>query len=122
MEKKSWIEIVELDYGGICEYFAKRYMKEFGERKFSKILNKVNDSGKVKKLIDISSSKGIKPNYIDFMQTILSIPYFMVSNSKTKSIAGIIAIQRWNLEVNSVRNLATRDELKMTVLKLIREA
>lgn len=89
-----------------AEELKESYKEEFGLRKFNKVVDVVNNSRKIDKLMGLSLAKRAIPDHMDFVDTLHAIPFFMFSvKVSTKALGGILAIERWNEECNKRLNL-----------------
>ncbi len=115
-------QLQSFNYDEILEYFVSAYIREFGERKFKTILDKIMTSNKISGLISTAKYKGIAPGSKDFLYSLNEIPYFILSRGQTQAVAALIALQRWNDEVNSQQFLLTEAGLRLRALNIIEES
>lgn len=111
-----------LEYEEIIDLFISSYIKEFGELKFKTILDKVMTSNKVSGLISTARYKGVPPGYNDILYCLNEIPYFIFSRGQTQAVAALIALERWNDEVNSNQFLLDQSGLKLRAIKILEES
>ena len=111
-----------LDYEEILEYVISYYIREFGERKFKTILDKVMTSNKISGLISTAKYKAVPPGSKDFLYCLNEIPYFIFSSGQTQAVAALIALQRWNEEVNSQQFLLNLEGLQLRAINIIEES
>lgn len=97
------------------------FKKEFGERKYRKIENKIFNSKKVSTLIQISKDRFVVPNQNDYVPMLHEIPYFIFANRDVIAAGAILAMERWNLECNKPLQLATDFELNMILQGIFNE-
>ena len=116
------IQLQSMDYIEILEYFTDSYIKEFGERKFRTILEKIMTSDKISGLISTVKYKGIPPGSKDFLYCLNEIPYFIFSRGQTQAIAALLALERWNEEVNSQQYLLTDEGLKLRAINILKDS
>lgn len=114
--------IENLGYEELIEFYATSYMREFGERKFRTVVEKVMTSNKISGLISTSRFKGVAPNHKDFLYCLNEIPYFIFSRGQTQALGALIALQRWNEEVNSQLRLRYENDLRLIALSIINES
>ena len=95
------------NFNAEVEKFISFYIKSYGEEKFNAIKNKIDNSNKVKKFLGKSSSDKIILLRDDFVFTINEIPYFIFSHPKTSTMGAILALRKWNDEINSQLFLAS---------------
>jgi len=115
-------QIRHLDYQGIVEYVITSYIREFGERKFATILEKIMTSNKISGLISTAKFKGVPPGSKDILYCLNEIPYFIFSRGQTQAAAALIALQRWNEEVNSYQFLLDEDGLRLRAINILEES
>ncbi len=111
-----------MNYDEILEYVISAYIREFGERKFKTVLKKIMTSNKISRLISTAKYKNIPPGSKDFLYCLNEIPYFIFSRGQTQAVAALIALQKWNEEVNSQQCLLTKEELKLRAMNIIDES
>lgn len=66
----SLVDMTESDYGDRLYEFLDINLKHFGEEKFLKIYNKIQESNKISDLIRVSHQKKIAPNKNDFLYSL----------------------------------------------------
>jgi ATP-dependent Lon protease len=108
-------------YDEILEYIIVAYTREFGERKFKTVLDKIMTSNKISGLISTLKNKGVPPGSKDFLYCLNEIPYFIFSRGQTQAVAALIALQRWNQEVNSKQYLLSEDGLRLRAVNILKE-
>lgn len=111
-----------MSYEEILEYMITAYIREFGERKYKNIHFRVMTSKKISKLLDVSKSKNVGPNHKDFLYCINEIPYFIFSRGQTQAIAALLALERWNEEVNSQQYLLPKEGLRLRAIHILEES
>jgi hypothetical protein len=97
------------------------FKKEFGERKYRKVENKIFNSNKVSNLIKISKERFVVPNQNDYIPMLHEIPFFIFANRDVIAAGAILALERWNLECNSDLQLASDFELKIILQGIFNE-
>ncbi len=115
-------QLYSLDYDEILEYFVTAYIREFGERKFKTVLDKIMTSNKISGLISTAKYKGVAPGSKDFLYCLNEIPFFIFSRGQTQAVGALIALQRWNEEVNSQQFLLTDEGLKLRAVNILEES
>ena len=115
-------QLHSLDYDEILEYFVTAYIREFGERKFKTVLDKIMTSNKISGLISTAKYKGVAPGSKDFLYCLNEIPFFIFSRGQTQAVGALIALQRWNEEVNSQQFLLTDEGLKLRAVNILEES
>ena len=116
------MQINSLDYEELVKFFISLYVKEFGERKFNTIYQKVMTSDKISGLISTSRFKSMPPGSNNFLYCLNEIPYFIFSRGQTQAVAGLIALERWNIEVNSDLFLVSDEGLRVRALGILEES
>ena len=102
-------------------YVEKFYLRKHGRDKYEKILQKVAESDKVKKLFDLSYHQRLSINYIDFGETLNSIFWFMFQSNETQAVAVLAMARNWNVKVNSHLQLKSNMELRNDALKIFKK-
>lgn len=82
------------------EIFKENYIREYGERKYRKVLSKIHSSKKIGNLIHLSQIKQISPNKSDFLYSVKEIPFFMFSKADTLAIGAVLALELWHNTLN----------------------
>ena len=80
--------------------FITEFSREFGERSFNSINNKIANSNKISNLIQASRTKRLPPLSGDIVPNVMGIPSFMFSNKIKVTLASFLAFERWNKECN----------------------
>jgi len=111
-----------MSYDEILEYVISAYIREFGERKFKTVLDKIMTSNKISGLISTAKYKRVPPGSKDFLYYLNEIPYFIFSRGQTQAVAALIALQRWNEEVNSQQYLLSEDSLRLRAVNILEES
>ena len=111
-----------MSYDEILEYVISAYIREFGERKFKIVLDKIMTSNKISGLISTAKYKGVPPGSKDFLYSLNEIPYFIFSRGQTQALAALIALQRWNEEVNSQQFLLSDEGLRLRAINILEES
>lgn len=103
---------MEENFNEFIESYLIEYKKSFGEIKFNKILEKVQNSEKIKRLIihTLVNRLTITPTVI--LATLNELPYFMFSKAETLATGAILVLIWWVTEVNETIYIATDEELK----------
>ncbi len=111
-----------MEYSEILEYVISAYIREFGDSKFKTVLDKVMTSNKISGLISTVKYKEVAPGSKDFLYCLNEIPYFIFSRGQTQALAALIALQRWNEEVNSQQFLLNDEGLRLRAVNIIEES
>lgn len=111
-----------MSYDEILEYVISAYIREFGERKFKTVLDKIMTSNKISGLISTAKYKGVPPGSKDILYSLNEIPYFIFSRGQTQALAALIALQRWNDEVNSQQYLLSEEGLRLRAVNILEES
>jgi hypothetical protein len=110
-----------LTYEEIQILFTKTYVNDLGEAKYIKIAEKILTSNKMSNLLSRSRYQNIAVAPKDLLHTINSIPYFMFTSNRNQALAGLLALQRWNNDVNIGFTLANEETLKRMAIEIIKE-
>ena len=110
-----------VSYYELLDYCFNDYKTEFGERKFTKIDYKIKTSSRIGKLINNLNKVGAGPGSDDLIYSINEIIYFTFAKGQTQVVACLLALERWNTEVNIPNDMKYLSyfELKDRVLKII---
>lgn len=111
-----------MSYDEIIEHVVSMYIREFGDRKFRRILDKIMTSNKISGLIRTVKNKGVPPGSKDFLYCLNEIPFFIFSSGQTQATASLIALQRWNQEVNANQCLLSEEGLKLRAVNILEES
>ena len=111
-----------MSYDEILDYVISEYIREFGERKFKTVLNKIMTSNKISGLISTVKYKGVSPGSMDFLYCLNGILYFVFSRGQTRAVAALIALQRWNEEVNFQQYLLSEEGLRLRAVNILEES
>ena len=82
------------------EIFRENYIREYGERKYRKVLSKIHSSKKIGNLIHQSQIKQLSPNKNDFLYCLNEVPFFMFSKADTLAIGAVLALELWHNTLN----------------------
>lgn len=109
-------------YKEILNNYISDYVREFGQRKFKKICDKITQSSKLSGFNNVTIQKGHAPNHMDIYYVVNGVPYFMICKAETLCIGCLLALDRWNLEANE--NYIYMDEFQLSVVaqKVIKQA
>ncbi len=114
-------QIKLMSYDEIFEYVLSEYIKKYGERRLKKVFEKVMTSNKISGMISTSNYRMISLGSKDFIYCLNEIPYFMFSSGQTQAVAALIALHRWNQEVNSHQHLISNDGLQLRAVNILEE-
>ncbi len=109
-------------YEEILQHVFSEYIREFGERKFDAVFEKIMTSNKISGLISTAKYKGLPPGSMDFLHCLNEIPYFIFSRGQTQAVAALVALQRWNNEVNSRQYLLAEEGLRLRAINILEES
>lgn len=91
-----------------------RFISLYGNDKFDKLYNKVNESNALVKLTGITANKGLPPTANDFLGSANTIPYVVLRfNIGVSIMASLIELKIWNETVNSYRQLVSEQRLNV---------
>ena len=100
--------------------FTEKYIREYGEAKFRKLVSKVENSNGAMKLIKESILKSIAPGYDDFNATIMGSPYFMIAKKETVAVGSLILLLLWKEHFNAANNYISDIDFNFLASKIIR--
>jgi len=104
-------------FRNFCDEIVIGYKKEFGERKFNQIYDKVITSSSYKKNMPILVAQNRKcPNASQLLVIIQNIPFFTFSSKRNTAIGGTILLSQWNL-ISNINNASCTDEELIKVLE-----
>ena len=103
----------------LCQNFFANYIDEFGSEKLAAAHDKIRRSNKVSSLINRSEFLKAVPSAEHFINTVPAIPYFFFAKDRTLALGCILALLRWNDEVNSVYEVMNESELYGNVMKIL---
>jgi len=102
-------------------YIQNFYLRKHGRDKAEKVLYKVSDSSKMKKLFDQSAKQGIAPNYVDFGSVINEMMFFMFQSNSTQALAVLAAAIAWDKQVNQHVRLKNKDDVRDDAIKIFKK-
>ena len=114
--------IYNLEYSEILDYVFSSYIREFGERKFKIVFEKIMTSNKMSGLISTAKYQGVAPDSKDILYCLNEITYFIFCKGQTQAVASLIALERWNEEVNSQQYLLSDQGLRLRAVNIIEES
>lgn len=104
-------EIYGYHYYEIIERFSKIYRERFGVHKYEEIVNRIQTSKTFSKLNVDSRLKRTWLNDVSITGHMLLIPYFLFKGGYTQFLACLLALERWNQEVNAHTQVQDEREL-----------
>jgi len=102
-------------------YIQNFYLRKHGRDKAEKVLYKVSDSSKIKKLFEQSLKQRVAPNYVDFGSVINEMIYFMFQSNSTQVLAVLAAAIAWNKQVNQYARLKNEDDVRNDTIKIFKK-
>lgn len=102
-------------------YIKNFYLRKHGSDKVEKVLNKVSDSSKMKKLFELSLRQRVMPNYIDFGSVINEMMYFMFQSNSTQALAVLAAAIAWDKQVNHLAGLKSQKAVRDDAIKIFKK-
>src|SRR5690606_27886793 len=111
-----------MSYDEILEYVISAYIREFGERKFKTVLDKIMTSNKISGLISTAKYKGVPPGSKDFLYCINEIPYFIFSRGQTQAVAPLFPFKRGNEEVKTKHLLLSEEGIRLRAVNILEES
>lgn len=107
------------DFDFILEAVMDSYAKEFGERKFRKVIKKAITSRQVMQLIHAYIANDIPIDPLKVLELINQVPYFIFSRGQTQLLASTTIIRLWFEMTGENTNLASNKELTNMILFII---
>jgi hypothetical protein len=95
----------------ICRDYFAQYIQEFGEAKLMTVREKIIESDSISGLISRSKFQMKKPTLEHFIYQVPKINYFLFAKNKTVVAGCLMALLRWNEEVNEIYEMMDEDEL-----------
>ena len=89
-----------MSYIEIYNEVTTSYKEKYGIDKMNDLLEEIMNSDKISELIQQKTYKGVSPNVKDFIYCLNGIPFFILKKDITLATGAIIALERWNLEIN----------------------
>lgn len=108
------------NYTLLYKSYLEEFKKEFGEREFNSILNKIAKSEKVAKLINQSIDKNVALTHNEIVPCIMSMISFMFANKNKVALASVLVLQRWNYECNTYYQLKDDHELYKSLRDILK--
>ena len=105
----------------VDHYVTRFYAKKHDGRDVLKVLNKINESDKIKNLCGQSATRGIAPNYVDFSTCVHSIFWFAFKPTDTIVLATLFAILYWDERINRIYYLKPSDEVRDDAIKVFKK-
>lgn len=114
-------QIYSLNYQEVLEYAISNFIKEFGERKFNRIISKINSSSKVSNYLINLKLNNKAPGQNDILYLLNEIPFFIFSRGQTIVIGALYILEKWNEEVNKQYSIMTVENLRVRAVYFITE-
>ncbi|MAO45618.1 MAG: hypothetical protein CL823_00545 [Crocinitomicaceae bacterium] len=116
-----------MSYIEIYNEVTTSYKEKYGIDKMNDLLDEIMNSDKISELIQQKTYKGVSPNVKDFIYCLNGIPFFILKKDITLATGAIIALERWNLEINhhshtTGKLLLDNDELKMLAVFILQDS
>jgi hypothetical protein len=91
-----------------------RFLRLYGQEKFEKLYQKVNESNSLVKLTGLTVNKGLPPTANDFLNSANTILYVVTRvNIATSVMAALIELKIWNANVNSYHQLISDQHIEL---------
>lgn len=105
----------------VDNYVTRFYAKKHDGKAVLNVLNKVRKSSKIENLCGQSATLRLAPNYIDFLNTINEINWFIFRSNTTQALAVLFAALYWDEKINSVYHLKTDEELRDDIINVFKK-
>ena len=106
-------------YSDLMNKFTNDYIREFGERRLRKIRSKVTESRGVQKYLVKLQEVYLSPHFEDLTVVVMNMPFFMVANKETVTMASLILLEIWNTKLNANNKLLSDYELERLAIQVI---
>lgn len=108
------------NYGrDIANEYIHNFQTLHGKLKVKELIEKVERSKVLKKLIFLAQSQRAKPNGDDFVSGIMNMMAFTFAKPDIISVAALIALLKWDSNVNAKQELYNQLELAEVVKQII---
>lgn len=110
----------EPDYLNIKKSFKDEYKQLYGQVKYDKVRQRVENSKKINRLIESSITERKFLGADSILTHLHSIPYFIFSSGQTVLLAAILVFEKWDYEVNTKFFMLNEIRKKEELQKMIR--
>jgi len=114
--------IYNKSYDEILSTYYDYYMREFGERKYLSVVEKLKKSNKIAALLEEANQKQAVPNAMDILNRINTIGFFIFSSGQTQVLASLMTLDVWNRQTNEEFEIAGECELKSIAIEIIKQS
>ena len=104
------------DFKQTSEEAIREFIKEYGEKKYRQIFDKITKSASVKKNLVVLLSLNRPPNSSELLAIVQNDSFFLFSNKRNTAIAATILLRRWDEYCNS-DNLISDDYKLIEILE-----
>lgn len=108
-------------FSDVLQVFVDFYQRQFGEIKAQDISVKVFTSKKVNKFLSEANYRKIKPGTTDYLTLIHSSSNFTFAKAETISLASLMLLHKWNIDVGIPNNLSNDYYLNTVFFSLLRK-
>ena len=121
------LRIQPMSYIEIYNEVTSSYKQKYGIDKMNDILYEIMNSNAISELIQSKKYKGVSPNVKDFIYCLNGMPFFILKNDITLATGAIVALERWNLEINHFHQITGKflldnDGLKVLAVSTLQDA
>ncbi len=116
--KNYYQNIESSDFFDMRDDFINIFLLQCGQLKFEDIGKKIYTSNSFNKLINRTLLNRSQVDDKSIIGCLLLIPYFMFKDGYSQYLASIIALDRWNTEVNMFTQVINETELKNLIVKI----
>ena len=106
----------------MIDKFEKEFIADYGTVKYNKVKSRIDNSTKILTLFEQSRGHGHLPPANTWLNYVYTVGYFLTSNVSTKALAGVLALKRWNSEVNIEERIASSEDVNMLARDIIYSA
>lgn len=103
-----------MTYQNLIEEFTSDFIREYGERKLRKIIDKVESSRSVRKALNKLNELNTYPGSEDVVATVMNMPYFMFGKRELVAMGSIAFLELWNNKLNNDNRFL--DDLELALL------
>lgn len=108
-------------FSEVLQVFVDFYQRQFGEIKAQDISVKVFTSKKVNKFLAEANSRKIKPGTTDYLTVIHSSSNFTFAKAETISLASVMLLHKWNVDVGIPNNISSDYYLNSVFFSLLKK-
>lgn len=116
--KNLYRNIFIYDYNSIREEFIKIFIIQCGNLKYEDIRKRIGSSNNFNKMIKNSRLNKTLVNDKSILGALLTIPHFMFKGGYTQFLGSLLALEKWNQEVNKFTRVQSEEDLKFVSIEM----